>query len=167
MLEVFFNGDPTTSMVLQKPLSRGFVHINTSDPFADPIIDPRTYSNPVDLNIAVSMLKFSRKWFQTKSHAVLSPVEILPGASAVSDNDIVAHIRQYSAPSIGHALGTCAMMKRELGGVVDSELRVYGVEGLSVVDASVQALAPATHMDATIYAVAEKVSFPSLKIRRR
>lgn len=157
ILKVFFNGDPITSMVLQKPVSRGTVHLNLIDQFADPIIDPRVFNNPVDMEIDVAMVKFTRKWFLTPTHAKLNPIEIIPGAGVTSDAGIVEVIRQYSTPSIGHALGTCAMMPLNLGGVVDSELLVYGVKGLSIVDASTWPLAPATHMDATVYAVAEKV----------
>lgn len=158
MLEVFFNGDPITNMVLQKPVSRGTVHLNLTDHFADPIIDPRVFSNPIDMEIDVAMVKFTRKWFLTPPHTKLKPIEIIPGPGVTSDAGIVEAIRQYSTPSIGHALGTCAMMPLELGGVVGPELFVYGIKGLSVVDASTWPLAPATHMDATVYAVAEKVS---------
>ncbi|EPE27723.1 FAD/NAD(P)-binding protein [Glarea lozoyensis ATCC 20868] len=158
MLEVFFNGDPTVVNVLQKPMSRGSVYINITDPFGDPLIDPRVFSNPVDMDIAVSMYKYTRKWFQTPSHATLTPFEILPGSSVISDEDIKAAIRQFSTPTIGHALGTCAMMPLEMGGVVDSELLVHGIKRLSVVDASIMPLAPATHLDATVYAVAEKAA---------
>lgn len=87
MLEVFFNGDPTVVTVLQKPMSRGSVYINISDPFGDPVIDPRVFSNPVDMEIAVSMFKYTRKWFQTPSQASLSPFEILPGSSVTSDEE--------------------------------------------------------------------------------
>jgi choline dehydrogenase-like flavoprotein len=157
MLEVFFNGDPTVVTVLQKPMSRGSVYINASDPFGNPVIDPRTFSNPVDMAIAISMLKYTRKWFQTPSQAPLTPFEIVPGSSVINDDDIKAAIRQYSTPTIGHALGTCAMIPLEMGGVVSPDLLVYGIKKLSVVDASIMPLAPATHLDTTVYAVAEKV----------
>jgi hypothetical protein len=49
ILEVFFNGDPTTTTVLQKPLSRGVVTLNITSPYSDPIIDPRVFTNPTDL----------------------------------------------------------------------------------------------------------------------
>ena len=84
-------------------------------------------------------------------------MEILPGYNVTSDADLITAIRTYSTPTIGHALGTCAMMPLELGGVVAPDLTVWGVKGLSVVDASIMPLAPATHLDATVYAVAEKV----------
>jgi len=61
-------------------------------------------------------------------------------------------------PSTFHPVGTAAMMPRELGGVVDEGLLVYGVKGLSVVDASVQPDLPRAYTQQTVYAVAEKVS---------
>ncbi|KAF4633146.1 hypothetical protein G7Y89_g4966 [Cudoniella acicularis] len=80
MLEVFFNGDPTTTLVLQKPLSRGTVSINTTSPFTSPpIIDPKVFLNPLDMQIMISMLKFGRKWFQAPSQASLTPVEVTAG----------------------------------------------------------------------------------------
>lgn len=163
ILEVFFNGDPSTVLVLQKPVSRGTVSINPESPYSNPIIDPRVFSNPIDLEMDISMVKYVRKWFQAPSQAPLSPVEVLPGIAVQSDEEITAAIRQLSVPTLGHALGTCSMMPLDLGGVVGSDLLVHGVEGLSVVDASIMPLAPATHLDATVYAVAEKVSF--LRVR--
>ncbi|KAH8660866.1 alcohol oxidase [Tricladium varicosporioides] len=158
MLEVFFNGDPTAIPVLQKPLSRGTVHLNSTDPLGPPIIDPKVFSNPIDMDIMTSMFKYVRKWMAAPSQASLGPVEIVPGSAVVSDADIVGAIRQFSTPSIGHALGTCAMMPLDMGGVVGSDLKVHGVEGLSIVDASVMPLAPATHLLTTVYAVAEKAA---------
>jgi choline dehydrogenase-like flavoprotein len=105
----------------------------------------------------VANLRFVRKWFQTPSQAPLTPIEIIPGYNVTSDADLITAIRTYSTPTIGYAHGTCAMMPRELGGVVGADLKVWGVNGLSVVDASMP-LVPGTHLDATVYAVAEKVS---------
>ncbi|PVH73388.1 GMC oxidoreductase [Cadophora sp. DSE1049] len=158
ILEVFFNGDPSTVLVLQKPLSRGTVSINPASPYSNPIIDPRVFTNPIDLEMDISMIKYVRKWFQAPSQASLTPVEVLPGSTVQSDEEITAAIRQLSVPTLEHALGTCSMMPLELSGVVGSDLLVHGVEGLSVVDASIMPLAPATHLDATVYAVAEKAA---------
>ena len=57
-----------------------------------------------------------------------------------------------------HVAGTAAMMPRELGGVVDPKLKVYGIQGVRVVDASIMPLIPACHLQATVYAVAEKAA---------
>ena len=84
-------------------------------------------------------------------------MEESPGEKVASDEALERYLRESTGSSIGHESGTCAMMPRELGGVVDAELRVYGVRGLSVVDASVIPLVPSTNLCATVYAVAEKV----------
>ena len=83
--------------------------------------------------------------------------EWLPGPGVSTDEQIERAIRDGSG-YMYHMTGTCSMMKRELGGVVDGELRVHGVRNLRVVDASVQPLIPAAHVQSTVYAVAEKVS---------
>jgi hypothetical protein len=62
MLEVFFNGNPVNVVVLQKALSRGTVKLNPSDPFeGDPVVDPMTFVNPVDLEMDLAMMRFARK----------------------------------------------------------------------------------------------------------
>jgi len=67
-------------------------------------------------------------------------------------------VRRALRPSFAHPSCSCPMMRREMGGVVDGELRVYGVKGLRVVDASVIPLIPGTHLSSTVYAVAEKAA---------
>lgn len=73
-----------------------------------------------------------------------------------TDEQIEEFIRE-GVDTLHHHGGTASMLPRELGGVVDSSLRVYGVRGLRVVDASILPMPPAAHLQATIYGVAEKV----------
>ena len=72
--------------------------------------------------------------------------------------DLGAALRRLLQPTYSHPVGTCAMMPRGRGGVVASDLKVYGIQGLRVVDASIMPLIPSAHTSATVYAVAEKVS---------
>ena len=83
--------------------------------------------------------------------------ENYPGVNISSDHDIAETIRQGAVSSWQHPTSTCSMLKRELGGIVDSKLRVYGVKGLRIVDASIFPMAVAGHTSSTVYAVAEKV----------
>jgi len=75
-----------------------------------------------------------------------------------SDAEIEEAIRNAATSSWQHPTSTTAMMKREWGGVVDAELRIYGTKGLRVVDAGSFPLAVAGHSSSSVYAVAEKVS---------
>ncbi|KAF2465003.1 choline dehydrogenase [Lindgomyces ingoldianus] len=148
------------SILLQKPLSRGTIHINSSDPTGPVVVDWRTFSNPLDVEQAVEFIKFTRRYIATPKLAFLGPVESGPGRN-VSNADtaaLEAWVRSTSTPTSFHACGTTAMLPRELGGVVGSDLKVYGVKGLSVVDAGLFPLIPAAHLSATVYAVAEKAA---------
>ncbi|KAI5804517.1 hypothetical protein EDC01DRAFT_760865 [Geopyxis carbonaria] len=143
---------------VQKPLSRGYVEITTTDPFVLPNLDWRTLSNPFDLAVLDAGVRFVRRVMAHPEAAVLQPHEYDPGPDATSPAQIEAYIRGAMTPTFLHASGTCAMGKREWGAVVDTKLRVYGVRGLRVVDASVIPLIPATHISNTVYAVAERAA---------
>lgn len=142
---------------MQKPLSRGTIHINASNPTGAPIIDFRVFSNSLDIELAVEFIKFTRNWVKAPTLAKLGPVETGPGPNVTDAAALETWVHATSGPTSFHVCGTAAMMPRKLGGVVDSNLRVYGVKGLSVVDASIFPLVPSTHLSATVYAVAEKV----------
>jgi choline dehydrogenase-like flavoprotein len=143
----------------QKPLSRGTVYINAANPLGDPVIDYRTLSNPMDLESVISMLKYVRKVYRTPSVQTLGPVELVPGANVTTDAEITdALITSVLIPSFAHPAGTCSLMPRELGGVVDPNLNVYGTKKLRVIDASIIPLLPATHIQQTVYAIAEKAA---------
>ncbi|KAK4692784.1 hypothetical protein P7C71_g4486, partial [Lecanoromycetidae sp. Uapishka_2] len=152
-------GDSFSLLILQKPLSRGTITLDPSNPIdGDPLVDYGTLINPLDVGVMTAMMQFTRKWYRTDAMKRLSPIEHAPGADVTSDEDLEMYIRDHAESTIGHQSGTTAMMPLELGGVVGPDLLVYGVQGLSVVDASMIPLVPSTNLCATVYAVAEKAA---------
>lgn len=155
--EASINGVCGRALVILKPLSRGSININASDPTGDPVVDFRTYTNPLDIEQAVAFVRYTRRWLSTPSLSQLGPVEVAPGAGVTDTAELIKYVRATTYPTSFHPAGTASMMPRNIGGVVGSDLRVYDVEGLSVVDASIMPLIPASHLSATVYAIAEKV----------
>lgn len=155
--EVAFGGAASAAIALEKPFSRGTININTTDPWTDPIVDYGVLSNPTDLDIVVEMVKFIWKLYKTPALLNLGAVCTSPDPARSSDSDIRKAIKESLVPSFAHPSCTCSMMRREYGGVVSPDLLVYGVKGLSIVDGSIIPIIPATHIQATVYAVAEKV----------
>lgn len=152
----FIFGDNTILPATHQPFSRGTVSINSTSPFADPIIDPRHLSNPLDLALFIAGFKYARIIRETDAMQEIDVFETYPGASVTTDEQVEAFVRS-GVESEHHHAGTASMLPLELGGVVDPELRVYGVKGLRVVDASIIPMLPAAHLQATLYGVAEKV----------
>lgn len=155
-----FGGACARGLLLQKPLSRGHVHVNVSNPYGDPEVDFRAYTNPLDLEQGIESLKYTRKYLRNPKFDHLTPVESAPGPN-VTDSDtagLLAYVRLTAGPTSFHASGTTAMLPEKLGGVVGSDLKVYGVGKLSVVDAGIIPLIPSTHLSATVYAIAEKAA---------
>lgn len=125
--------------------------------FNAPAADPGLIKIPLDIAILVEAIRFSRRLVNVSAMQKLEPLEVVPGADVTSDEALQEFIRS-TVSNFYHPAGSCKMGSREEGGVVDAKLKVYGVEGLRVVDASVMPLLPAAHTMATVYAVAEKVS---------
>lgn len=148
--------DGRIGMSLQAPFSRGSVQVNSTSMMDMPLIDARVLHNPLDRAFLVEAIKFARTIAQTDAIAPLSPVEASPGRNITSDEDLVGFVSETGGPA-WHLGGTCRMGPREHGGVVDEQLKVFGVANLRVVDASVMPLLPASHPMATVYAVAEMV----------
>jgi choline dehydrogenase-like flavoprotein len=142
---------------LQHPFSRGNVKAVSSSTFDLPVQSAGQLANPTDLQLLIEAVKFTRVVRNTAAVQELQPVEVLPGASVTSDADIEAFIRQNAA-TLFHPAGSCKLGPREEGGVVGTDLKVYGAANLRVVDASVIPLLPATHIMTTVFGVAEKVS---------
>ena len=157
VIETGFSSGSEIPLTLVKPLSRGTITITNRDPLDPPLIDWNALTNPADMEIMVAALKRHREFVATEAMQELGPIELTPGGNVTSDEDIRAALRKQVQPTYSHLTSTCSMMKREYGGVVGPDLLVYGTEALSVVDASIMPLIPATHTCATVYAVAEKV----------
>jgi choline dehydrogenase-like flavoprotein len=161
-LEHPFTGKGWGMCILLKPFSRGSIRINPADPLGDPIFDYRIWSNPIDKEMHIRMQTYIRKHFlESKAFQELTVVEQDPVPGAVTDDegwaDWLLNQNKLMA-SNGHSVGTAAMMPRELGGVVDSQLRVYGTLGLSIADTSIIPLIPGTHTQTTAYAIGEKAA---------
>ena len=149
-------GDGSIIIGLQHPFSRGSVKIQSTDPFISPLADSAFLRNPIDRALLVEGTKFVRTLMASEAMASLSPVELVPGANITSDTSIESFVRS-TLGTLYHPVGSCVKGSLESGGCVDDRLRVYGTEGLRIVDASLIPLLPAAHTMATVYAIAEKV----------
>lgn len=149
------------SATLTAPLSRGNVSIGSASMKDAPLIDLGWLTDPADAEVAVAALRRCREaWADPSLDPVRVGPEIAPGADGVTDEQILAYIRQ-TASTVWHASGTCKMGK---GGaadpmaVVDSRAKVFGVEGLRVVDASAFPFAIPANPQSTVYMLAEKIA---------
>ncbi|KAK7736010.1 hypothetical protein SLS63_003528 [Diaporthe eres] len=151
----------TMSATLTAPLSRGNVTISSPSIKDAPVFDLAWLSDPADAELAVAAFKRCREALADPS---LDPIrvgaEFAPGANVTTDEDILAYIRQ-TASTVWHASGTCKMGKGEdvdPMAVVDSQARVFGVDGLRVVDASSFPFAVPANPQSTVYMLAEKIA---------
>ncbi|MER7007241.1 GMC family oxidoreductase N-terminal domain-containing protein [Dactylosporangium sp. NPDC000555] len=133
------------------PRSRGSVQLALADPTAKPKIVHNYFEQPADLDDAVTATRIGMHIARQEALAPYTVGQFEPPASD-SDADLRAYIRQY-AHSIFHPAGTCAM-----GAVVDPQLRVLGVDGLRVVDASVMPTQVRGNPNAAVIAIAEKAA---------
>ncbi|KAK7721255.1 hypothetical protein SLS64_001551 [Diaporthe eres] len=151
----------TFGVMLSSPFSRGTVHIASSKVQDPPVIDPGYLSNPLDVEV------MARHLLRIKSLASSAPFEKLleqpltlrfPSEDYKDDLEAAKEYARANLGSMWHLAGTNSMLPREKGGVVDSKLRVYGVEGLRVVDSSAIPLISTANLQATVYAFAEKAA---------
>ncbi len=156
-------GDPlhdfpafTASVCNLRPDSRGHVRIKSADPAAHPAIAPNYLSAEADRRIAVDALKLTRKICAARALQRYAPDEYLPGPQVQSDDDM-ARAAGDIGTTIFHPVGTCKMGD-DGAAVVDARLRVHGLKGLRVVDASIMPRITSGNTNSPTVMIAEKAS---------
>ncbi|MDO8979589.1 MAG: choline dehydrogenase [Afipia sp.] len=125
----------TLTVAQLRPYSRGYVRIKSADPLVAPAISPNYLSDPRDAEVLVAGMKIARRVATAEPLASMIKSEKEPGPITQSDEELLAFLRA-KAMSIYHPVGTCRMGQDE-NAVVDDQLRVHGVFGLRVIDASI------------------------------
>ena len=129
-------GAISVQAALQHPFSQGRIYLTSNNPFDTPAIDPQYLSHQADIAILREGLKLARTIGGTAPLNAATGTEISPGSSVQTDDEWDA----WLAGQIGtefHPSSSCAMLPREQGGVVDENLKVYGLANVRVADASV------------------------------
>ena len=140
------------------PESHGDVRLSCADPFVHPIINPRYFSQDRDLQQLIAGVRRVREIVSQPAFAGVRGNELSPGLAVQSDGDIAAAIRRV-AHSGHHPVGTCRMGAPNDGlAVLDDQLRVRGIEGLRVCDASAFPEQITGNPNATIIMMAEKAA---------
>jgi choline dehydrogenase-like flavoprotein len=137
-----------------RPLSRGSVTLASADPMAPPLVDPNFLAEPDDMARMVRGFKLMRNLLQQPALAGYRGQELPVSAAAQTDEQIGQFIRNYG-DTIYHPVGSCRMGPGPLD-VVDAQLRVHGMQGLRVVDASVMPRIVGGNTNAPVIMVAEK-----------
>jgi choline dehydrogenase len=139
-----------------RPLSRGYISIKSADPNVAPLIQPNYLESEEDRRALREGVKIARDVFAQKAFDAYRGPELMPGAHVRSDDQIDAFIRE-TAETIYHPVGTAKMGNDNMS-VVDGQLRVHGVEGLRVIDASVMPTLVSGNTNAPTIMIAEKAS---------
>ncbi|MGF6264180.1 choline dehydrogenase [Paraburkholderia youngii] len=148
----------TASVCQLRPTSRGSIHIASADSSAPPLIAPNYLSTGYDRHVAANALRLTRRIVAAPALARYQPREILPGPQYQSEEEL-----QQAAGAVGttifHPVGTCRMgTTDDPAAVVDNRLRVIGVEGLRVVDASVMPNITSGNTNSPTLMIAERAS---------
>ncbi|KAK7458691.1 hypothetical protein VKT23_009690 [Stygiomarasmius scandens] len=147
----------TINSVLYSPLSRGRTHISSSNPLVAPTVDPAYWAHPLDIAIQVGGIKLARKMLTTNPLGSVYEGEFEPGSDKKTDEEIEEWLRGVVA-SDNHEVGSLAMLPKDLGGVVDTNLMIYGTKNVRVVDASVIPYPISAHLSASVYMIGEKAA---------
>jgi choline dehydrogenase len=144
----------TIAVSIARPASRGAVMAKSTDPFERPSLKPNYLSAPSDLAIALAGVALARRVFAAPPLARHSLAETTPGAGVTGEEALADYIRQQGT-TIYHIVGTCKMGEDKMA-VVNSRLKVRGLDGLRVIDASVMPAVTTANTNAPTIMIAEK-----------
>jgi choline dehydrogenase-like flavoprotein len=152
------NAGVTLNTAYLRPTSRGTVRLASADPAAAPLIDPNYWSDPADRDLAIKGLRLAREIMTQPAMKRYVQREVLPGSNLRTDAELFDYACA-NAKTDHHPVGTCRMgTTSDSQSVVTPDLRVIGLEGLRVVDASVMPLIPSCNTNAPTIMVAEKAA---------
>lgn len=146
----------TISVCQLRPLSRGTVQIASNDPGAPPVLRPNYLAEAKDVEAILAGLKLARSLSASPRVSEFIRREIRPGADVNSDDDLLAYCRQTGG-TIFHPCGTCRM-GTDSDAVVGPDLRVHGIEGLRVADASIMPSIVSGNTNAAVIMIGEKAA---------
>ena len=142
----------------QRPESVGTVQARSSDPHEAPEITPNYLSSETDRKVLVAGLRLARKLMRTDAMAPFFAGELYPGEHVQSDGELLDTARERGTTTF-HMIGTCRMgPEHDKSAVVDHELRVRGIQGLRVADASIMPTMPAANTNAAALMIGEKTA---------
>jgi choline dehydrogenase len=144
----------TVAVCPVRPDSRGTIMAQSADPFQYPAIRPNYLSAPSDLRVLISGVEQTRRIFARPAMAAYSVQETMPGASIASDEQFADYARK-AGTNVFHPVGTCKMGTDPMA-VVDPRLRVIGLSGLRVIDASVMPCVTTGNTNAPTIMIGEK-----------
>jgi choline dehydrogenase len=139
-----------------RPLSRGYVEAKSNQPGEAPAINPRYLSDEADRRAIIGGIRFARRLFDTPALKQFAREESLPGRDVQTDDELLDYARRNGGTCY-HASCTCMMGSHPMS-VVDSALRVHGLGGLRVIDASVMPSVTSTNTNAPTIMIAEKAA---------
>jgi choline dehydrogenase-like flavoprotein len=142
--------------VLLYPKSRGSISLKSADPGEAPVLDPNLLAIPEDADAVVRGLKLARRAFASPAFAPYKANELLPGAAVQTDDELRDYVKR-TLGTVHHPAGTCRM-GADKESVVDPQLKVRGVEGLRVVDASIMPFVIGGNTNAPVVMIAEKAA---------
>jgi choline dehydrogenase-like flavoprotein len=153
-VEKLKNPGVTLNSAFLRPRSRGTVRLNSADPADHPLIDPNYWSDPYDRDMSIKGLRLAREIMRQKALAPYVLREVLPGPTLTSDDELFDYACR-SSKTDHHPVGTCSM-GHDVMSVVTPDLRLRGIEGLRVCDASVMPRIPSSNTNAPTIMVGEK-----------
>ncbi len=141
-----------------RPESMGYVHAQSTDPFEAPLVQPNYLDHENDRRVLIDGMRLARELLKTQPLAQYSEGESMPGVQVERDDEMMDYIRRYGVSSY-HLNGSARMgPASDSANVVDAQLRVHGLEGLRIVDASVMPNIVSANTNASTMMIAEKAA---------